>query len=168
MSSRKYKKPPIQEAIFEVKFASDNFDSAVPGQIFEKIKKNYPVKKDVQLITISVGPKSSQPQGPMMQAWKEDSSEVVQIGQGFISVNKLKYQDWHSFIPAIKQTMDAYIVNAQPNLIDRLGVRYINRFVIPQQNILLSDYFKLAIQIPETLQNLQGFDLTFIHKFKMY
>src|SRR3990167_6953554 len=96
---KRYKKPAVKEAIFEAKFDHENFDSAVPGQIFEQIKSNYPKKQDiiherVFLEKESTEASSSLPliiQAPLMRAKKEDGSELLQFGPGIALANRFKY-----------------------------------------------------------------------------
>lgn len=172
IKKRKYKKPAIQEAIFEAKFAYDNFDSAIPGQIFERIKGSYPKKKNIESITVTFGNANtlqsspSPVQTPVIQAWKEDDSELLQVGPGIAAANQLNYSNWGNFIPAIRAILSAYISIAEPLNITRVGIRYINNFLIPEENINFNDYFNIKAQIPSTLNNLQGFDLTFVNRLQ--
>lgn len=167
----KYKRSPIQEAIFEARFSYDCYDSTVPGQVFEKVKINYPKKKDIQQITLILGnsytseQSANRPtQAPVLQAWKKNDSELIQIGPGIAVANHLNYINWENFIPAIREILDAYLTTATPKFLQRIGVRYINKFIIREENINFPEYFNLGIQLPETLRAMQGFDLTFIHK----
>lgn len=170
-TKRIYKKPPILEAIFEAKFAYDFYDPALPGQVFEKIKENYPKKRTVNLVTLNLvnnqnddSKESLAHHMPVMQAWANDDSALVQIGQGIISANQLRYENWDKFSPIIKNILDAYIESTESSRVMRLGTRYINRFVIPEENINLTDYFYLGLQLPVTFNELIGMDLTFIHR----
>src|SRR5579862_6886455 len=94
---RKYKKPAIREAIIEAKFNYDGFDGAVPGQIFEQIKQDYPNKEDIKhqvLFLEQDGAVNASPsfiQAPLMRARKEDNSELLQFGPGIVVANKLIY-----------------------------------------------------------------------------
>lgn len=170
---RKYKNPAVQEAIFEAKFTFESFGIATPGQIYEQIKNNYPNKRDIKHVPIflesSVNNTEQLPflvQAPLIQARKEDDSELLQIGPGIAVANRLKYTSWEDFIPGIHTILNAYICSAKPKFVTRIGTRYINRFLLPQGIIDIKDYFNLDIQIPTTLFGLQQFDLTFINKIK--
>jgi len=171
---RKYNKPAVQEAIFEAKFTcdTDSFSVTTPGQIFEKIKNNYPKKRDIKHIPVYLGNLANvrQPpfliQAPLIQARNEDDTELLQVGPGLAVANRLKYLSWEEFIPAIKTVLDAYVNLAKPKLVTRIGTRYINSFLIPQENINVIDYFNLGVHIPNALSQFEGFDLTFINKIK--
>jgi uncharacterized protein (TIGR04255 family) len=170
LAKKKYKKPAVQEAIVEAKFQYERFDAALPGQVFERIRTQFPRKKNLELVTIVLGAAetvtkpSLPPQAPVMQAWKEDESELVQFGPGIVAANRLKYTSWEEFLPAIRAILEAYISVAEPQFLTRLGTRYINRFLIPDKNVNLNDYFQIGVSVPNTFQNLQGFDLTFLHR----
>ncbi len=169
---RKYKRPAVQEAIFEAKFGHDNFDVTTPGQIFEKIKNTYPKKHDIKHIPVYLDNSENLRQAPfllqapLMQARKEDDSELLQVGPGITVANQLKYSSWENFTPAIRAILNAYITLAKPKLVTRIGTRYINSFLIPEEKINIIDYFNLGIQIPPSLSQFQGFDLTFVNKIK--
>lgn len=169
---RKYRKPAVQEAIVEAKFLYDSFDTTLPGQVYERIKGTYPKKKNLELITLVLGSGDTSaksplpPQAPVMQAWKNDESELLQVGPGIAVANRIKYTSWDDFVPGIRAVLSAYIESVEPKLLTRIGTRYINRFLIPQENVILAEYFKIGIGIPSTFNNLQGFDLTFVHRVR--
>ena len=169
-SKRKYKNPAIKEAIFEAKFNYDSFDSAVPGQIFEQIKTEYPHKQDIkhELVFLEKDtsvPASSMPaiQAPLMRVRKDDHSELLQFGPGIVVANRLKYSTWEDFIPSIKKITNAYLDTAKPQTLTRVGMRYINSFLIPESNTNILDYFKININIPDSLCSLNGFNLSLMN-----
>lgn len=172
VKKRKYKKPAVQEAIFEAKFSYDSFDAALPGQVFERLRNNYPKKKNLELVTLVLGASdflakpSLPPQAPVMQAWKSDDSELIQVGPGIAVANRVKYSTWEDFLPGINSVLNAYISSANPRYLTRLGTRYINRFIIPHDKVNMGEYFNLGVSIPTTFENLQGMDITFLHRLQ--
>ena len=162
LKKRKYKTPAIQEAIVEAKFSYNSFDNTLPGQVFERIKGNFPKKKNLELITLVLGASdngvkpSLAPQAPILQAWRMDESELVQLGPGVAVANRIKYSSWQDFLPAVKEIMSAYISVAEPEKLIRLGTRYINRFLIPHDSVSLGDFFNVGMAIPSTIHNLAG------------
>lgn len=162
-----YKKAPLQEAIFEAKFSYENFDSALPGQFYEKVKTSFPDKNDLNVITIVVGTTSSQtdvqptyPQIPLMQAWNAERSGCLQIGPGIITANEKKYQSWEKFTQSIKLLLNSYFDCIRPVIAKKIGIRCINRFLIPTDNVKLSDYFNIGLALPELLSGSSSFDIT--------
>ncbi len=165
---RKYKKPAIQEAIFEVKFDYAGFDSAIPGQFFEKVRQLYPKKQDIKHISVFLGASHNTPpiQAPSIQACKEDGTELLQVGPGIVVANCLRYTSWENFSETIYAAINAYIDLAKPSNVTRVATRYINSFLIPEEKINLSDYFCLGFQIPSSLSNLKGLDLTLLNEIE--
>src|SRR5579862_8979745 len=136
-----YKNPAIKEAIFEAKFNYDGFDSAAPGQIFEQIKSEYPNKQDIKHEWIfadkNLAQSSSRPviQAPLMRAQNENNSELLQFGPGIIVANRFKYTTWEDFLPSIEKITRAYLDIVKPQVTNRVGIRYINKFLIPEPDI---------------------------------
>lgn len=165
----KYEKAPVQEAIFEAKFSCEDFDTALPGQFYEKVRSEFPEKNDLKAVMVTIGTASpledNQPsslQTPLLQAWNAERSSCLQIGPGIIAANSLKYQEWESFTPAIKLLLNSYFEYAKPEISKRIGIRYINRFVIPENNVNLSEYFSIGISLPNTLVDSSAFDITLL------
>jgi uncharacterized protein (TIGR04255 family) len=44
MNRRTYKKPPIEEALCEFRFVSQEWDLTLPGRLYDEIKDEYPGK----------------------------------------------------------------------------------------------------------------------------
>jgi len=163
---RTYKNPAIKEAIFEAKFNYEGFDSVAPGQIYDQIKSAYPNKQDIkhELIFLEKdisAQHSPMPviQAPLIRARNEANSELLQFGPGIITANRLKYTTWEDFLPSIKKITRAYLDVAKPQMTNRVGIRYINSFLIPESNTSIADYFKINIDIPDSMSMLNGFNL---------
>lgn len=164
-----YRKAPLLEAVFEAKFSYESFDSAIPGQFYEKIRSQYPEKNDLKLVTIAVGTTPTQnenlpilPQLPLMQAWNKDKNRCLQIGPGIITANDKKYQSWEEFTPAIDLLLHSYFDCAKPLISKKIGVRSINRFLIPSENVILSEFFSIGFVLPNFLIKSSAFDITLI------
>lgn len=175
MTKRQYKKPAIQEAIFEAKFEQMNFDYATLGQIFDIVKDKYPNKQDIKQIpllidrtgNVSPSPSQLQVQAPQMRAIKSDNSELIQMGPGIVTANKLNYVSWKGFITAIDAALQGYINIVKPNITTRIATRYINSFHIHESTVNITEYFNLGLHIPNNLSNIQAFNLTLLNQFKL-
>ncbi len=171
MTRRKYNKPSIQEAIFEARFMHDSFDTAIPGQIFEIIKNEFPIKQDIKHIPIyldnvdSVSIPRFPMHVPMMQARKADNSMLLQVGHGITVANNLKYSSWENFTPAIEAIVSAYVSTTTPQSVTRIATRYINNIFITEGNANIADYFNLGIQIPDLISNINAFELIVVNEF---
>jgi uncharacterized protein (TIGR04255 family) len=165
MKKRRYLKPAIQEAIFEARFSIDNYDSTTPGQIYNIIKREYPQKADIypSPVFIMLRGQNQKAQVPIFQAKNLAETELVQIGAGIITANHIKYVSWDQFSKTIEKISGAYVETTHPELIQRIGVRYINNFYINEESFNLNDYFNLGLVLPKSLRDLQGFDITVLN-----
>lgn len=167
-----YKKNPIKEALAEIRFdyeAGEDFDTAIPGQFYEAVKGDFPEKQSLSVISFTVGssgtisPKGQvkKPQAPIMQAWEKDRSHLLQIGPGIFTANSVKYERWERFSPCIETGLSAFQKVASPKDVNRVATRYINRFMIEDPNINLSDYFNFGISVPKALEGSDAFQVFF-------
>ena len=51
---RKYKKPTVVEDLCEIYFVDSKWDSTVPGMFYDRIKEEYPEKKELHPLTIAL------------------------------------------------------------------------------------------------------------------
>lgn len=155
-----YDKAPLQEVIFEARFLDEGYDLTLPGRFFDRISMKFPQKKEIQnnTVIISSYPLTSPPiiQAPVIQAWNENHKSCLQIGPGIISANDISYLNWERFSDNINILLDGYFDCASPSIAQRIGYRCINRFLIPSENMVLSDYFRLGCALPNELINPLG------------
>jgi uncharacterized protein (TIGR04255 family) len=168
-----YDNAPLQEAVFEIRFSQDGFDSASTGQFYEKIKKDYPHKENLQIFQFIVGnnpndkeaPHIPPPQSPSLKAWSSDKEKVLQVGPGILTANHLKYKDFEDFQPMVSAGLKNYLEICTPKSVQRVGTRFINRFLIPNSSIILSDYFNFSLVPPGPLKNSNAFQVVFLNSF---
>ena len=153
--SKKYKNPPIIEALCEFQFEpSQIWDLTVPGLVYEKISDLFPKKKQQTRIETQMssekGKVSQQvKQVPRIQFLSEDEAALVQLGPDLLTVNHLKpYPTWGQFYPLIKQNLDVYRDTVNPKGFKRIGLRYINKIIIETETLELADYFNFYPNIP--------------------
>jgi len=160
---KKYKNPPVVEALCEIFFTGSKWDGTIPGMFFDKIKADYSVKKELKQIGVglSISPEAQQfiPMGgsTRIQFLKPDGSQLIQIEKDLIVINQLRpyprFEDWS---PVVDKMLKLYCELAQPAGIRQLGIRYINRIVIPAHTFKMEDYFKLYPEIPDSLGAMHG------------
>ncbi|MBN2384613.1 TIGR04255 family protein [bacterium] len=150
----KYRNPPIEEALVEFRFEpGQEWDLTIPGKLHEQkeIKSLYTGKPRTQK-SLEASFQSG-PGRPPNVAVREGVSRIhlvndkgtllLTLGTDVMSVNTLKpYDDWEHFKPRIQSALDAYSQVAQPIGISRVGVRYINKIVLPCMTIEVEKYFK--------------------------
>jgi|SRR3990172_890574 len=162
--SKKYKNPPIVEALCEVQFVPGQpWDYTVHGLFYEKISKEFPEKQQ----QMGIGIKLSQVSGTIqhevlpapdkMQFISQDKAALVQVGTDLLVVNRLKpYNGWEHFKPLIQNNLNKFMEVAKPKDFKRIGLKYINKIDIPGQTFRLQDYFNYYPLIPKELPQTHG------------
>ncbi|MDP2929843.1 MAG: TIGR04255 family protein [Candidatus Omnitrophota bacterium] len=160
---KKYKNPPVVEALCEIFFDGSQWDSTLPGLFFDRIKNNYPKKKELDQIGVEVNVfKNIQGSrvfrgNQRIQFIKNDGSQLVQVEKDLLVVNQLRpYPRFEYWKPTIDAMLAIYKELAMPNSIKRIGIRYINRVVIPSDKFKMEDYFCLYPKVPQSLGAAHG------------
>ena len=153
---RLYENPPLIEAVCEFQFEpSQPWDWTIPGLVYAQVKKEFPKKKQQNVIEMEVraDPEISQSvKGGIarMQFLREDESALVQVGPNLLAVSHLKpYPTWGKFQEMIINGLAIYRDVANPKGLKRIGLRYINRLEIPHSQIRIEDYILAVPTIPE-------------------
>jgi uncharacterized protein (TIGR04255 family) len=155
-----YDRPPVVEALVEVYFAGSQWDMTIPGRFYERVKDRFPgVSSQVQL-DIPIAPTGG-PIGPLAreraQLRSADGSRIVQVGRDLLVVNRLRpYSEFTEWRPDFVAMLTLYRELAQPSPFARVGVRYLNKIVVPEPEVELSNYFRLYPEVPEGLGSPHG------------
>lgn len=161
---RKYRQPPIVEALCELYFEGSEWDDTVPGQFYDQIKAHFPIKRqreiqEAQVMLSTAGEASAGVKRlpPWMQFVASDESRLIQIGRDVLVVNQLRpYPHFEEWEPMIYSSLEKYRKLANPKGIARLGLRYINRVIIPHGQALMEDYFTVYPQLPKAMGDMHG------------
>ena len=173
---RRYKTPPIEEAICEFRFlpGGREWDLTIPGKLQTALGDQYTGKPRTQKV-VEIGLETQEGKPPNLkygeglarvQLLTTNGKRMVGVGADVMSVHILRpYQNaptpqesgWQEFQPRISAALDAYWQVAEPVGVSRVGIRYVNRIVIPQDTINIDDYLKCALPLvtglPERLTN---------------
>ncbi|MDX1251745.1 MAG: TIGR04255 family protein [Gammaproteobacteria bacterium] len=163
-NDRRYKKPPVIEALCEVYFVNSAWDDAIPGQFYDRMKDRFPAKRQQEIheAEFNFGLTGEAAAGvrrlaPRLQMMTEQGDRMIQLARDLLVVNQLRpYPHFEEWEPIVYQALNTYSELAQPNGITRLGIRYINQVAIPESRILMEDYFTLYPRLPETLGDAHG------------
>lgn len=155
--ARIYEKPSVSEAICEFRFEpSQPWDSTVLGLVYDKLKGDFPKKKQLKGFQIQFQiVRQERPErfggGPYhMQFLRDDQRALVQLGPDILSVNHFRpYPKWSVFKSMIATAIDVYCQVAKPKGVQRMGLRYINRIEIPKHPVRIEDYVLALPSIPE-------------------
>jgi uncharacterized protein (TIGR04255 family) len=164
---RHYERPPVVEALCEIYFTGSSWDATIPGLFYEKVRKDYPKKSQMEMAGVEVKVAQGQAETrqligePRMRFAREDDSRLVQLARDLLVVNQVvtpscpypHYEEWRE---VVHTALDVYRGLAAPTGIDRIGVRYINRVCVPGVFIRLEEYFRIYPQIPEELGGVHG------------
>jgi uncharacterized protein (TIGR04255 family) len=159
---KKYKNPPIVEALCEFQFISDQqWDLTLPGLIYEKVKDEFPDKQQQSGISVQFQPTEKglehkiEPAPPRIQFHRKDKSALIQVVPDLLVINQLKpYPTWNEFKPMILKNFQIYQEVAHPKGFRRIGLRYINIVEFDKLPIELKDYFQFYPFIPEGLPQI--------------
>ncbi len=169
---KRYKNPPIEEAVVEFLFVpGQEWDLTIPGKLHEHpdIKSQYPgkprTKKLIKESAFQSGPDqvnlAVQEGISRIQLVDNDGRNLISLGTDVLGVNLLRpYPDngWEYFRPRIDTVLRAYSEVAQPKGVKRVGVRYINKIVVPEKEIEVGDYLQYsAPSAPDLPSKLAGF-----------
>lgn len=152
----RYQKPPLVEALCEVRFASTEgrrWDWTIPGMLYERIQDRFPTRKSRHAINIPVTtpvPLGATASIERLQFVSRDESTVVQVGPDLLAVNSLgQHLGWVELRDTLLDVLATYREIASPSGIAMTAVRYINRVEIPNQSgFALEQYFKVLPGLP--------------------
>lgn len=155
MTRRQYKNPPIQEALCEFRFApGQEWDVTVVGKLHERVKATYDGKaKQQDLVTANLMvPDGGGPPAFAMnrnygktQFPSVDGHRLLAVGPDLLSIHGFApYEGWETLKPRIANALSSYVDVAEPAGVRRIGVRYVNRIVVPEDRVDLATYFLCA------------------------
>ena len=172
---RRYKNPPIEEALCEFRFKpGQDWDLTIPGKLHAKLSDEYAGKPQQQtVVEVGLEAQGGRPSKlkydeglAKVQLITENGKRMIGIGQDVLSVHMLRpYHDplcpdhsgWDEFQPRILAALDAYWEVAEPIGVCRIGIRYINKIVIPQEAVKVESYLRCALPevsgLPDRLNN---------------
>lgn len=164
---RRYRNPPIEEALCEFRFKPGKdvpWDPTISGRLHTKLSEEYTgTPREKPSVEMELDAQASNPQSfqfryrddqVRVQLLTKDEKRVVGIGHDVLTVHMLRpYQDsldpetsgWDEFQPRISLALSSYWDVAQPEGVRRIGIRYINKIMIPQTDIDVLDYLNGAV-----------------------
>lgn len=159
-----YAKPPIAEAILDVRIAPADA-SRLPAllEAMTALAADYPNFETVSVASGSIQLAGAEPVGPAVQAnftqhqlgFRRSSGDGktkfnMQL-DGFSFFRLAPYTQWREIAPEAQRVWSKYREAITPNHIVRVAVRYINKIEIPAPAEQLSDYLNLLPKLPPGL-----------------
>jgi uncharacterized protein (TIGR04255 family) len=159
MTRRIYPNPPIEEAILEFRFSGGlDWDLLVPARLQEKLSPSFSGKPQQQAQVEAVFPLGLLPSesllqvrhGPVRLQFPDESGQwIASVAPRVLSVHgRRPYPGWDIFRPRVEAALAACVKITQPSGVERIGVRYINRIVIPRPDVQLTEYFNGLPELP--------------------
>ncbi len=135
MSSTPYRRPPITEAVVELRFAAPIEVDQVE-KIKDRLTDDYPVTpqimQNISFISAPGNQNSTQVEFAGYRMSSADATNVAIIGRQNISTSRLApYTGWEEFTGNAKRNWAIWRKVAGWREVTRIGVRYINRIDIP-------------------------------------
>jgi len=160
--NQKLKNPPIVEAIIDIDcdmppdFNLRNVESLI-NNIFKteypNLKKRYSFNGE---IGFKVGESPTVKNGDAhIQAILMNNSagnQLVQIRQNGFSFNRLTpYTSLDDYLPEVERVWKLFFENFSPLFVQRIGLRYVNRILLPLKNTTLDldTYLKVGPKLPK-------------------
>jgi uncharacterized protein (TIGR04255 family) len=148
-----YKRPPIVEAVVEVRIGGP-IALATVERLRERLIESHPlppqsiITANVEFREDSTRVLQHELQGYRLTAG--DGAGLVTIGPHSISTSRLApYEGWESFVATARQNWDIWKRLAGWQKIVRIGVRYVNRIDIPaDHDVNIDDYLTFSIKGP--------------------
>src|SRR5713226_8010172 len=150
---RHYENPPIVEALAEVSFAGSDWKPSIPGRFYERVKDRFPEegRRDQVGVQLSVSPEQAdwrlERGAPRSLFLASDQSQMVQLAPELLVYNQLypdrerPYRHFEEWRPTVMEMLAIYRELAKPKTIERLGLRYINKIVVPALQSSMGEYF---------------------------
>jgi uncharacterized protein (TIGR04255 family) len=151
---QKYKRPPITEAVVEVRIAPPaNRD--LLDKVQGRLQSEYPLPPQRTFnMHVEVGEETAKlRQEPLgYRLTSTDASEVVSIAAGAIATSRLPpYEGWEPFVARARKNWETWKRVVGRREIIRIGVRYVNRIDVPnptQEPVAIEDYLNFSIRLP--------------------
>jgi len=123
---------PLVRVIGQLRFplvaAIEQRDFIAPFQ--EAIRASYPVLRQEQTQQILFGANIAAPAHSVSTAWRfnsEDNHWRVSLTSDFLALETTRYTSRSDFLARLEQVVSALAFRIDPKLLDRLGIRYIDR-----------------------------------------
>jgi uncharacterized protein (TIGR04255 family) len=158
-TTRKYKNPPLVEAVFEYFFSSTEWTSIIPGLFYSEIKDKFPnISQNKGGFGVTFDGKGLRIGGgnsDLTQYKNQEGNTIIQLSSNMLTVNKLpKYEGWESFIEIIINAVEALKMIINITKVERIGLKFLNKIDINFHSLEnLKKYFTIYPVIPLPSEN---------------
>jgi uncharacterized protein (TIGR04255 family) len=159
---KRYKSPPVVEAICEVFLPGSLWSDGMTSQFEEEIKDRFPKKTFRGNLGYAIPVWPGLPDTPVLAPAPRvmfqtlDESIGVQIGANIVVVNRLPpYKHFAEWSPLVVEMVERYRRLASSKGPTLVALRYLNRITLPTTNtergpaLLMEDYFCVYPELPK-------------------
>jgi uncharacterized protein (TIGR04255 family) len=159
--SKTYKKPPIKEAVCEVRFLTGNPLTPKGIESFCTAIEGYFPNRSMGKIGQFQLSLSKEKKGETKMTEQEfnillseDKKTAVHIfPEGVLSIHKFEpYSSWSDFKPLIFHVISTYVKVFGPDLVERVGLRYVNEIKFNESDFSTKKYFLYELKFPEEVE----------------
>lgn len=157
----KYKKSPLIEVVCEIQFVpSSDWDITWPGLFYERIKDNFPNKKQDFVLNMGVtniAEKIHQEFKPLsrLRFFNNSNTYLIQLMPNILTINHLEpYTSWEEYKPQIINNLNQYEKTCTPKAYKKIELRYINKIEF-NEKINLNEFLNFYYKFPENLISIQ-------------
>lgn len=165
MNNHSYMRPPITEAVIEIRFSQSmkGFDIGKAEKNFRKIYATENKQKAINVTVNINAEKMKKIEEDFVRFSSNDMTQIFILKKNSFIVSQLApYTAWENLIERFERDYSVLKKHAGHQEIIRIGVRYINRIDIPhtQDNVLHeSEYLNIYPKYPSILGNLTSYTI---------
>lgn len=165
-----YPRPPIVEAVIELKFRGGaSWVDGLGQRVRSRLGDRYPGQPrtsrqlEVQAEVTKSGVATSARTTAQAQLYPSaDGRRLIGVGDGILTIHVLDpYPGWEEFRSRAQAAFEAYVSEVDPKAIETVGVRYIDRIALQWDSagtVNFGDFFVWMPGRPETMPSvLEGF-----------
>lgn len=152
--TEKLKNPSVLEAVCELRFATTESYTLVPGAMRERLSAQFPTYEILPAATLMGGIPEEVITAPIPhhRFKNEQNNALVQTGPRLLTVNALPiYRGYEVFRELIAFALKQYLVVAKPQHVLRVGLRYINHLRGGNGEGALADLINIRLTYPPAL-----------------
>ncbi len=154
---RIYKKPPLIEALCEIKFAETEGDFTSWGDFYQKVKDIYSTKAEIPRgieFQITANSGAINPAEYIKRFASNDNAQLIQATTDSLILNRLSpYLGYEKFKESFVEILKIYVETFLPKRVIQLSMHYVNQIIIPHEKFVAGEYFGLLPVIPEGVTN---------------
>lgn len=159
---RRYKRPPIVEASFEVRFRQ-TLSTREMERLRDRFKRTHPTIEEQRQVNIELLAQKAVTTEATLVGYKltaSNASDLVIIQQHALGSSRLApYEGWESFIKGARGNFETLNKIVGHREVTRLGARFVNRIDIPNaliQGREIVSLIKAFVALPEEITTVAG------------